>query len=409
MTCVFRRAGPRCQEPASPDCQTWGVGEGFCDKHIAYARARLHAKDYSQPPIAEPVASVQGSYIEDYIKLFALMLDTSYCRSLMESLNTEMKGGAALRADDAGKDERYASTKRPDDRKYVRLSRVLEYYEGMCWFPTTHRLYTGALTSENYQQSIALGYMPKDAGAGAQHGEYSHRLQWHLVMRVITADFATPKGNVWLHTPLDLFTQLGTVWAMTNGVWGAVFDNQDGKGYDNPAKLNMDLCGNFKWRAEEAELSAAKWRAGNELLAFNARRRTSKRLALYKFALGKLRECSKEEQRLVGPMDVEQNVIGLVEKWKKLGAPKENPHFISFEPRKADIIKRLAHEVWKEFKLQHKADIYVQDETEPNALLRAGETLITPELIPGLVQASYNGLNSASYAYSPKLGAYPKK
>jgi hypothetical protein len=407
MSCVFKRGGPQCPKPASPACQEWGVGEGFCEEHIARVRSRLHNKDYSKDPLNAPLANAHSTYVEDYIKLFALMLDKSHCRTLMTALNNEMTGGAARRANDAGGDERYASAKRPDDKKYVRLSRVLEYYEGLCWFPTTHRLYTGALTSQNYQQSIALGYMPKDAGAGAQHGEYSHRLQWHMVMRVLTENFTVAKGHGWNHTPLALFRQLGSLWAMSNGIWGTVFDNQDGGSYDNPAKLNMDLCGNFKWRAEEAELSAAKWRAGNDLLASNARRRTSKRLLMYRFALARLAKYPANERQLLGDMDVEQNVIGLVEKWKKLGLPPPK-HSFNFDPTKKDVMEKLARNVWDEFKLQQKADIYAQDETEPNALLRRGDTLMTPELIRARVQASYEGLNAAGYAYAENVGAYPK-
>lgn len=408
MSCVFKRGGPQCPKPASPACQAWGVGEGFCDEHIARVRSRLHNKDYSKEPLDAPPPGEHASYIEDYIKLFALMLDKGRCRDLMEALNNEIKGGMALRANDAGADERYVSAKRPDDKNYVRMSRVLEYYEGLCWFPTTHRLYTGALTSQNYQQSIALGYMPKDAGAGAQHGEYSHRLQWHMVMRVLTKDFTVARDYGWNHTPLDLFIQLGSVWAMANNIWGTVFDNQDGGSYDNPAKLNMDLCGNFKWRAEEAELSAAKWRAGNELLAFNARRRTSKRLVMYKFALGRLAKCPANERQLLGDLDVEQSVIGLVEKWKKLGTPPPK-HFFNFDgATKNDVTEKLARQVWDEFNLQQKADLYAQDETEPNALLRRGDTLMTAELIRARVLESYEGLNAAKYAYAENMGAYPK-
>ncbi len=409
MTCVFQRGGPKCTKPASDQCQNWGVGEGFCDDHIARVRSRLlgHRLGFGNK-IDQAQADPFGAFVEDYIKLYALMMDTSFCRSLMTKMNSEMKSGQALRAKNGVPDERDTSAKRPDDKKYIRLSRVLEYYEGLCWFPTTHRLYTGALTSENYQQSIALGYMPKDAGAGAQHGEYSHRIQWHMVMRVVTDNFARAKHNVWNHTPLALFTKLGDVESMSKGIWGVVFDNQDGRAYDNPAKLNMDLCGNFKWRAEEAELSAAKWRANNELLAFNARRRASKRLMLAKFALGKLATYSEEQRAVLGTMEVEQNVIGLVERWKKMGTPPPSHSFRFDGPTKADVTERLARAVWEEFKLEHKPDIYVQDNTESNALLRAGDELVTPELIKARVNNSYKELNTAKYAFADNLGAYPK-
>ena len=407
MTCVYKRGGgPQCNKAPSPACLAWGAGEGFCSDHIALMRSRLNGKHFGHDPLPEPVAGAHGSYIEDYVKLFALMLDRTHCRSLMTALNNEIKGGAALRAED-GRDERYRKAKCADDQKYVRLSRVLEYYEGLCWFPTTHRLYTGALTSENYQQSIALGYMPKDAGAGAQHGEYSHRLQWHMVMRVITSGFSVPRAQGWNHTPLELFTELGAEWAMASGIWGTVFDNQDGGAYDNPAKLNMDLCGNFKWRAEEAELSAAKWRAGNELLAFNARRRTSKRLAMFKHALGVLKTYPEEQRKLVVEMEVEQTVIGMVERWKKIGAPGPQ-HAFHFETTKKEVMERLAHAVWKDFQLQAKRDIYAEDASEPNALLRSGEGLMTPDLIRPRIAASRLGLNSGEFAYADNLGAYPK-
>ena len=152
MTCVFQRGGPKCTKPASDQCQNWGVGEGFCDDHIARVRSRLlgHRLGFGNK-IDQAQADPFGAFVEDYIKLYALMMDTSFCRSLMTKMNSEMKSGQALRAKNGAPDERDTSAKRPDDKKYIRLSRVLEYYEGLCWFPTTHRLYTGALTSENYQ------------------------------------------------------------------------------------------------------------------------------------------------------------------------------------------------------------------------------------------------------------------
>ena len=103
-------------------------------------------------------------------------------------------------------------------------------------------------------------------------------------------------------------------------------------------------------------------------------------------------------------------VIGLVEKWKKLGVPPPpSPHLFNFDgPTKKEVTEKLAREVWQEFKLQQKADLYAQDETEPNALLRRGDTMMTAELIRARVQESYEGLNAAGYAYAENLGAYPK-
>ncbi len=61
MSCVFKRGGPQCPKPASPECQEWGVGEGFCEEHIARVRSRLHNKDYSKDPLNAPLANAHST------------------------------------------------------------------------------------------------------------------------------------------------------------------------------------------------------------------------------------------------------------------------------------------------------------------------------------------------------------
>lgn len=82
-------------------------------------------------------------------------------------------------------------------------------------------------------QSVLIkhGYQFKDVAAGPYHGEYTHRLQWHAIMRAMSS------GGVALHnTPLDIFKSLGYLTAKaTHNVpagrhlylWEALFDTAE--------------------------------------------------------------------------------------------------------------------------------------------------------------------------------------
>ena len=422
MTCTI----DGCKAESSGDCQDWGVGQGFCDEHIGVVRARFANRksgraswvDAARQPYAPEDVREYADLIEDYVRLYALMLDKPRCRELMSRLNTEIAGGAKLRANDPA-DERFAAGKRKDDQDYARLSRVLEYYEGLCWFPIAHRLYTGPLTSENYQESIALGYMPKDAGAGSRHGEYSHRLQWHIVMRVVTDDFSGAfRKPVWRHSPLELFIALGAEWAQDRGLWGSIFDNQDGLAYDNPAILNEDLCGNFRWRAVAADDTAKAWRKEVEMLSANAERRTRKRLQLFNYAkFWAKQEATRRGLPVLDDLLIDQTVLGIVERWKKLGKV-DGAEIVKIDPRifrdpdrtvrSGQLMHDTAVAVMQEFKLQAGKAGYVQDPSEQQALLGADDQLINATIIKGFAAASRLSLNGASYAYAKNVGAYAK-
>ncbi len=418
MTCVFKRGASICQQPASPECETWGVGAGFCAKHIDYVRARLNSTNKSAPwseePLTKPVAGEHSDYIEDYIKLYALMLDKTRCRELMTALGSEILGGYKERANAGDGDARFSrANNRETEQNYVRLSRVLEYYEGLCWFPTTHRVYTGSLTSENYVQSIALGYMPKDAGAGARHGEYSHRLQWHIVMRLVTNGFEVAfHKDVWRHSPFDMFTTLGSEWAMERGIWGVVFDNGSGLAYDNPAVLNMELCGNFKWQASKAEDDGKKWRSQNKLLAINATRRSGKRLAIFEYGKQLYKTDYSATDRSgdgLAEAGLEMELIGLLQKWKKLGRPAHGLTNQIANEKGNRILNEIAHQAWFKFGLQTKPNTYLQENNEPNAMLLVGDKPMTLQLVSPRVQASCAMLNTADYKYVETRGAMPRQ
>ena len=424
--------GKQCNEPADPICKTWGIGGGFCKKHIGLTRARMYSKAFvktystdARDAMAEPEAGPEGSYVEDYIKIYALLMDKEHCRQLMTELQSEIVGGFWKRSP-APNDERFKRPNRETEDKYVRLSRVLEYYEGLCWFPVTRRLYTGSLTSANYVGSLALGYMPKDAGAGAKHGEYSHRLQWHLIMRVVTQGFKTaPYRSGWSHSPLDLFTHLGSAWPQAQGIWGFVCDDGGGMAYNNPAVLNMDLCGGFEVNGMHSEKTAEQWRKGNMMLCAAANRRTVKRLHVLETAEALLHKHHKGAPGLlyIG------NVVGLVEKWKKVGKPPRLPPeagaVAAWSPDKLVDAKYwatsggpaahaalldVAHRVWDVLvasgSISERNNGYAQDPTEANALLPVNVEPMTPQLIADRVAKSNKESFDPTYAYCTGQGAY---
>jgi hypothetical protein len=137
------------------------------------------------------------------------------------------------------------------------LSRALEYYEGYCWFPANRSMLTGLLAADGFFESLRLGFN-KDPGPGAKHGEQSHRLQWHAIMRAMTNDFDQPiyRAGGWKHSPLQLFyeftqgrgreagalkTDLNTKEQSRSGAWNMAMDSQSNKGWGNPDRVMVDL------------------------------------------------------------------------------------------------------------------------------------------------------------------------
>ena len=102
---------------------------------------------------------------------------------------------------------------------HFHLSKALTYYEYKCWFGDQQKIFAGLLSSQEFLAAMNNGYMVKDPGPGPMHGEFSHRLQWHVLMRVMTQDFATPMHAAWRLSPLELYS-----WTGTSGYWGAALE-----------------------------------------------------------------------------------------------------------------------------------------------------------------------------------------
>lgn len=226
---MCRRSG--CAKAPLPDCARWGLdANGACAD--CFQRAIDEVKRFAP--------TISNAYLEDYARIFLLFEDKAKCNNYLEQFSAGLAHMAV--ANPALK----PPGKHEGDGLYVRLSMALETFERQCWFPTGHLIPLGVLTSADFLHYIRLGYVLKDYGAGVKHGEFTHRLQWHVIMRANTAGFAdaNPKSQGWNKTPLDLYTTLGK--SETNaeapGLWGHLLDRPGyGTTYHYPDTLHKEI------------------------------------------------------------------------------------------------------------------------------------------------------------------------
>ena len=105
----------------------------------------------------------------------------------------------------------------------------------------------GILPGDVFVGLLRTGTVLDDFGAGLQHGELSHRIQWYAII-----DFMQGEGNkdqrLAKHTPLDLFKKINEAPyspdRQGNTMWGSVLDagtKADAPTYSAPGTLNRDL------------------------------------------------------------------------------------------------------------------------------------------------------------------------
>lgn len=205
MQCVDLDKG-NCSSEAVPGCEKWGIlpsNECICrahfDKHVEWAKG--HAK-------------LPLSYLQDYARIYVLFEKALIFRYYVQSLNKDLDRAVSL-----------AAPSMAPDPSYVRLSEVLQRFEQKCWFPSEMLVPMGILDGKVFLSFIRLGYVYKDYGAGVRHGEFTHRVQWHVIMRAMTDHFREqdPRRRGWNHTPLDLYTTLGKPEA--GDLWARLLDN----------------------------------------------------------------------------------------------------------------------------------------------------------------------------------------
>lgn len=214
------------------------MSDGVCRDHWNYLRNFL---THIKPSVidlsgARPVP-FPADYLDDYTRIRVLMEDETGFQRCLERLSSEVASGLELynagQNDDLDTDR--FTFKDDNSFRSVQLSRILSYYEGLCYFPDNHANFASLLSAESFTWSLRQGLMPKDPGAGARHGDFSHRFQWHFVMRTVTDNFQVPVRPGWNHTPLELFVHLGTSPATDVSMFFYLFDNNNPF---NSSKLN---------------------------------------------------------------------------------------------------------------------------------------------------------------------------
>lgn len=191
-----------------------GITFGFCTNHRAQARNFVVTGDQvvKQNPSPAKIASVP--HIEDYTRLKAVMLCRPLFLKIMKDFTNEVSRA----------EKKSRGIWRTNKEKIkVPLSKSMKYYEALCWFEPQPKVMSGLLTADEFQSAIKNGYMVKDPGPGPDHGEFSHRLQWQYIMRVVTDGFRVARTADWNLSPLQLYCGMGEE-GFARNVWGALLE-----------------------------------------------------------------------------------------------------------------------------------------------------------------------------------------
>lgn len=218
MACII------CGAAAHPPTAGWTVGE-LCPVHYAGVAARYNV-------------ITDANLLADVIKVHTLLHhNVPQCMVHLGALAAELASAAVAVTPGAPVtgDPRFA--KAGVHANYVKLSLAMEYYEGYAWFPANRMLLGGLLSGPDFLKSVKMGHN-KDPGAGKAHGEQSHRIQWHVLMREMTNSFTAVTAPGWTHSPLSLFFQLTQRYG---SIWGKLLDAQANPGWANPDNVKADV------------------------------------------------------------------------------------------------------------------------------------------------------------------------
>jgi hypothetical protein len=224
MAC-FKRFN--CRGPEIPGGQ-WGGGVDVCQFHLnAYARE---------------FGDIDESFSSDYARIKLMLERKEAVKTCMRDLAGEMdkEERSSLPVLDR---ERYTAD------GYVKFSAFLSRYEHLCWFPPSHHVFLGFVRNDDFLELIRQGVLAKDPGAGPLHGDFTHRLQWHVISRVITNNFSVPKRPGWDHTPVELLSSFGSGWAKAAKAWA--WGLEKGDGFDHPDNFHAEVRGGGYGRLSE--------------------------------------------------------------------------------------------------------------------------------------------------------------
>jgi hypothetical protein len=337
--------------------------------------------------------SLRAGLFDDYIHLKALM---QYGSAIVEgtwvSLNTELTSARLQQGMfPEPHDERFDNPK--DYSSYVRLSRALEYYEGLCWFPINRITFPGLLSTNEFLGSLPGGFA-KDPGAGPAHGDLSHRFQWHAVMRIVTNNFTQPVRAGWTFTPVELYLSLFE--PISGAAWAYIFD-LPGLGtdaYSHPDNVLQGLRNGNQW----------------PLIRPNLIRRADKRIN-FDTAIQAGMQGVPVNKRPSGNIPV-ANIRQKIYTWKKVGG---GPPQIQLPSHGQYTEDQYAFAVWQHIKrtapeLLSSTHILREEIGAPNIITSRPATspMRTIDINNNFtVLKVHSGLNTLAYTYNAQRGARP--
>lgn len=203
----------RCQSWGHQNSQgtllpSWGLSEPMCSHAFSVFEAAI--------PKCDP------AYLKDYVRLYTVITDRTLVRECLTELDKVI----------SSKSHNVSA-----ETNWLRFSSVLSHFERKCWFQEDVLLPMGLLDGHVFYSYIRRGYVLKDYGAGVKHGEFTHRLQWHVLMRVITDGFTRPFRKGWDHSPLELYVSLGM--KQNQGVWFQLLDQPGDGDFDHPDSFHQ--------------------------------------------------------------------------------------------------------------------------------------------------------------------------
>lgn len=219
MPC-FKSMSGKCSGPELTDA-VWGGGVDVCQFHL-----NAYATEF------ESSSKLKDSYREDYARIKILLERKNAVIRCMRELANEM---AQEQKSEAVAPDRTRYT----EKGFIKFSVFLSKYEHICWFPPSHHVFLGFVRPDDFLELIRQGILAKDPGAGPNHGDFTHRLQWHVISRVITDNFRVPKRAGWDHTPIELLSSFGSDWAKAANAWAVGLEKGDG--FDHPDNFNSEL------------------------------------------------------------------------------------------------------------------------------------------------------------------------
>lgn len=153
-----------------------------------------------------------------------------------------------------------------------RLWREFQRMESRSLFKPIIAVITKELDAPRFVKALQRRHPLKDIGAGANHGEYSHRLQWYLILQryfeqgVRKLHLSNAPSTLYAFLGSERFTNPDPNADHPSTLWAALVDTF----HDNatsPEWLNMNVCG------LDSDVGNVNWTFGTLRAAFRDRYR----------------------------------------------------------------------------------------------------------------------------------------